>query len=204
MDGCGKSTQLEMLSGALESRRLPLLLTREPGGTPIGEAVRAMLFSDASVGIDAATELFLIVGARAEHVAKLIRPGLEAGKIIISDRYTDSTVAFQGYGRGIDLAMIDRMNELATGGLAPDLTILLDLAPELARLRLNARSATGWMGAVDTERTEFHERVRRGYLELARLRAPRIQVVEASGSPGETHAKVMSLALALIEKAGIR
>src|SRR6185369_10504653 len=139
MDGCGKSTQLEMLARALSKRGLDLIITREPGGTAVGEGVRSLLVSDASVGISAATELFLIVGARAEHVREVIKPGVEAGKIVLSDRYTDSTVAFQGYGRGLDLAMIDKMNRFATGGFAPDLTILFDLDPEVARSRLDAR-----------------------------------------------------------------
>jgi dTMP kinase len=199
MDGCGKSTQMEMLAQALESRGLDIIITREPGGTPVGESVRSLLVSDASVGIAATTELFLIVGARAQHVVELIKPNVAAGKMVISDRYTDSTVAFQGYGRGLDLSMIDRVNELATGGLRPDLTILFDLDPEVARSRLNARPMSGWMGAVDEEKLEFHTRVREGYLNLAAREADRIRVVEASGSLEETHAKVMSLVLPLIQ-----
>ncbi|HKS43152.1 MAG TPA: dTMP kinase [Blastocatellia bacterium] len=200
MDGCGKSTQIEMLAQALESRRLEIVITREPGGTPVGESVRSLLVSDASVGISAATELFLIVGARAQHVVELIKPSVAAGKIVISDRYTDSTVAFQGHGRGLDLSMIDEVNELATGGFRPDLTILFDLDPAVARSRLNARPMSGWMGAVDEEKLDFHTRVREGYLNLATREANRIRVVEASGSLEETHAKVMSLVLPLIQK----
>ena len=119
MDGCGKSTQIEMLAQALESRGLDIVITREPGGTPVGESVRSLLISDASVGIAAATELFLIVGARAQHVVELIKPSVAAGKIVISDRYTDSTVAFQGYGRGLDLSMIDRSTSLLPEGSGP-------------------------------------------------------------------------------------
>ena len=204
MDGCGKSTQLEMLARALEARGLNPIITREPGGTPVGEGVRGLLDSDASVGISAATELFLIVGARAEHVIEVIRPSVEAGNIVISDRYTDSTVAFQGYGRGLDLAMVDKMNQFATGGFEPDLTILFDLDPEIARSRLDARPTGGWFGAVDAERLEFHERVREGYLKLAARHSSRIRIIEASGSPGDTHAKVMSLVLPLIQKAESR
>jgi dTMP kinase len=200
MDGCGKSTQIEMLGQALESRGLDIVITREPGGTPVGESVRSLLVSDASVGIAAATELFLIVGARAQHVVELIKPSVAAGKIVISDRYTDSTVAFQGHGRGLDLSMIDEINELATGGFRPDLTILFDLDPAVARSRLNARPMSGWMGAVDEEKLDFHTRVREGYLDLATREANRIRVVEASGSLEETHAKVMSLVLPLIQK----
>jgi dTMP kinase len=198
MDGCGKSTQLEMLAHALEARGLDPIITREPGGTPIGEGVRGLLVSDVSVGISPITELFLIVAARAQHVVEVIKPNMKAGKVVISDRYTDSTVAFQGYGRGIDLSMIDKMNQLATGGFKPDLTILFDLDPEVARARMNARPMGGWMGAVDEEKLDFHARVREGYLKLADAHPSRIRVIEASGSPAETHAKVMSLVLPMI------
>lgn len=200
MDGCGKSTQMDLLAQALESLGHDTVITREPGGTPVGESVRSLLVSDASVGIAAATELFLIVGARAQHVVELIRPSVAAGRVVISDRYTDSTVAFQGYGRGLDLSMIDRVNQLATEGFRPDLTILFDLDPALAQSRLNARPTSGWMGAVDEEKLDFHTRVREGYLNLATREADRIRVVEASGSPEETHSKVMALVLPLIQK----
>ncbi|HVG17871.1 MAG TPA: dTMP kinase [Blastocatellia bacterium] len=198
MDGCGKSTQLEMLALALRERGLDFVVTREPGGTPLGEGVRELLVSDASVNVSAATELFLIVGARAQHVAELIKPGLAAGRLVISDRYTDSTVAFQGYGRGIDLSFIGRMNRFATDGVMPDLTIIFDLEPELARTRLSARPVGGLLGAFDEEALEFHARVREGYFWLAASEPSRVRVVDSSGTPEETHAKVMSLVGELI------
>ncbi len=197
MDGCGKSTQLRRLARALTEQGLSVTVTREPGGTPAGEAVRALLSSEASLGITPLTELFLIVGARAEHVASFIKPALAEGSIIISDRYVDSTVAFQGYGRGLDLDLIDEMNLAATGGLMPDLTILLDLDPRLARSRTSARPIGGLLGAFDEEKLDFHKRVRRGYLELA-ARLPRIKVIEASGSSDETLARVMEAVLPLL------
>jgi dTMP kinase len=199
MDGCGKSTQLEMLSGALRERGLDFVVTREPGGTPLGESVRQILVSDASVGISATAELFLIVGARAEHVAELIRPALAAGRIVISDRYTDSTVAFQGYGRGIDLSFIERMNRFATEGVRPDLTIIFDLEPQLARTRLSARPVGGLLGSFDEEALDFYGRVRNGYLKLAEAERSRIRVVDSSGTPEETHAKVLSLVLSILK-----
>jgi dTMP kinase len=199
MDGCGKSTQLEMLARALEARGLDIVVTREPGGTPLGEGVRELLVSDESVGISAATELFLIVGARAQHVTELIKPALAAGRIIISDRYTDSTVAFQGYGRGIDLSIIDRMNRFATDGVMPDLTIIFDLEPDLARMRLRARPVGGLLGAFDEEALEFHARVRAGYLSLAASEPSSVRVVDSSGTPEETHARVMSLVMPIIK-----
>src|SRR3954470_10168466 len=116
LDGCGKSTQLERLAEALAARGLDVLVTREPGGTPLGEGVRDLLTSEVSRAIVPMAELLLIVGARAQHVAEYIRPALAAGRVVISDRYTDSTVAFQGYGRGLDRGLIDKLNAAATGG----------------------------------------------------------------------------------------
>ncbi|MFP5265487.1 MAG: dTMP kinase [Blastocatellia bacterium] len=199
MDGCGKSTQLEMLAGALRGRGLDFVVTREPGGTPVGESVRELLVSDASLSITPAAELFLIAGARAQHVAELIKPALASGRTVISDRYTDSTVAFQGFGRGLDLSLIDRMNRFATQGVTPDLTVIFDLAPELARTRLSARPVGGLLGALDEEALDFHARVREGYLWLAASEPSRVRVVDSSGTPEETHASVMSLVLSVVK-----
>jgi dTMP kinase len=203
MDGCGKSTQLEMLARALGERGFDIVVTREPGGTPIGEGVRSLLVSDASVGIAPLTELFLIVAARAQHVTDVIKPGVEAGRIVISDRYTDSSVAFQGYGRGLDLAFVNEMNRVATGGFKADLTIVLDLEPELAQSRMSARPIGGLLGAFDEEKLDFHARVRRGYLDLAASEPSRIRLVDASGTAEETHAKVMQLVETAIRSRGV-
>lgn len=200
LDGCGKSTQLERLAVALEERGLDVLVTREPGGTPLGEGVRDLLTSEVSRTIVPTAELFLIVGARAQHVAEQIRPALAAGKLVISDRYTDSTVAFQGYGRGLDLGLIEKLNAAATGGLRPDLTVVLDLAPEQAQARMSPRPVGGLLGALDVEKLEFHARVRRGYLDLAAAETDRIRVVSAIGTSDETHAGVMQIVLPLLEK----
>ncbi|MEN3335699.1 MAG: dTMP kinase [Blastocatellia bacterium] len=200
LDGCGKSTQLERLADALRERGLDVRVTREPGGTPLGEGVRDLLTSEVSRAIVPMAELLLIVGARAQHVAECIRPALAAGHVVISDRYTDSTVAFQGYGRGLDLGLVEKLNGAATGGLRPDLTIVLDLAPEQAQARMSPRPVGGLLGALDVEKLEFHARVRRGYLDLAVAEADRIRVVEAIGTADETHAGVMQVVLPLIER----
>lgn len=200
IDGCGKSTQIDMLARALKGRGLGCIITREPGGTALGEQVRALLVSDASVGVSAKTELFLIAAARAQHVAELISPAIEAGRIVISDRYIDSTVAFQGYGRGLDLAMMREVNRFATGGLMPDLTILLDLEPNLARARLSARPVGGLLGALDDEKPDFHERVRDGYLKLAAAEPSRIRTIDASQSAGEIHREALGLVLPLLNR----
>ena len=198
IDGCGKSTQIDLLAEELRRRALDVVVTREPGGTVIGEAVRDVLVSDASVNIAPKAELLFIVGARAQHVAELIKPALEAGQVVLSDRYTDSTVAFQGHGRGLDLEMIDRLNSFATGGLQPDVTIVFDIDPSVARARLRARPVGGLLGAFDDEQADFHVRVRQAYLTLAEREPSRVRVIDASGASGVTHAAVMGLVLPML------
>lgn len=200
IDGCGKSTQREMLAEKLKSRGFEIVVTREPGGTVIGEGIRLLLVSDASVHIAPTTELLLYVAARAQHVAELIRPSVDAGRIVISDRYTDSTVAFQGYGRGLDLDVLESLNRFATAGLKPDLTIVFDLDPNTARSRSVSRPVGGLLGAFDEQHADFHERMRTGYLKMARNDPSRIRVVDASGSADETHGLVMSVVLEKIEE----
>lgn len=200
IDGCGKSTQREMLAEKLKSRGFDIVVTREPGGTVIGEGIRQLLVSDASVHIAPTTELLLYVAARAQHVAELIRPSVDAGRIVISDRYTDSTVAFQGYGRGLDLDVIESLNRFATAGLKPDLTIVFDLDPNTARSRSVSRPVGGLLGAFDEQHADFHERMRAGYLKMAKNDPSRIRVVDASGLADETHGQVMSVVLEKIEE----
>jgi dTMP kinase len=204
IDGCGKSTQREMLAEQLRQRGFEVVVTREPGGTVIGEDIRQVLVSDASVHIAPTTELLLYGAARAQHVAELISPSLEAGRVVISDRYTDSTVAFQGYGRGLDLDVVERVNRFATGGLVPDLTIVFDLDPAMARMRLGSRPVGGLLGAFDDQHADFHERMRSGYLRMAMEDPARIRVVDASGSAEETHSSVMALVLPKLEEARSR
>jgi dTMP kinase len=203
IDGCGKSTQLAMLADALRALGNRIVVTREPGGTTIGERIRELLSSDATASIQPATELLMIVGARAQHVADVIRPSLEGGLIVISDRYTDSSVAFQGYGRGLDLAMIDNVNLIATGGLTPDLTILFDLEAKEAQARLDARrigvpDRKPALAYLDELELEFHTRVREGYLKIAAANSARVKIVDASVTPEKMHAQVMALVLCLL------
>jgi dTMP kinase len=200
IDGCGKSTQRDMLAQRIKEHGLEVVITREPGGTEIGEDIRTLLISDASVHVAPTTELLLYVAARAQHVAELIRPSLEAGRVVISDRYTDSTVAFQGYGRGLDPEIIEKLNEFATGGLVPDLTIVFDLDPALAQTRLGSRPVGGLLGAFDEQHSDFHQRMREGYLKMARKDPSRIRLVDASGAVEETHSRVMELVLQLLTK----
>ena len=199
IDGSGKSTQRELLARELRRRGLDIVVTREPGGTAIGEGIRHLMVSDATSHIAPTTELLLYVAARAQHVAELIRPALEKGRNVVSDRYTDSTVAFQGYGRGLDLMMIEELNSFATGGLKPDLTIVFDLDPEMARTRQGSRPIGGLLGAFDEQHSEFHERMRIGYFQMAQQETSRIRIVDASGAVEDTHSKVMELVLPVLD-----
>lgn len=177
-EGCGKSTQARALYRQLRRRKLPVLLAKEPGGTPLGRAVRRLLKSD-GLRISALAEAFLFIAARAELVQEVIRPALEQGMIVLCDRFADSTLAYQGYGRGLDLTWLSGLNDLATGGLKPDLVILLDLevGRGLGRKKGHDR--------FEREPLSFHERIRRGYLELAASEGDRWQVIDASLPPDE-------------------
>jgi dTMP kinase len=201
IDGCGKSTHLEMLRRALSDLKMDVVVTREPGGTSIGERIRALLLAKGTIDLAPQTELLLMIADRAQHVVEFIRPALQAGRIVISDRYADSSLAFQGYGRGIDLETVYLLNRVATGGVMPDITILFDVRPEVARERLRARRPTSQqeigMTRFDDEEMGFHSRVREGYLELAKRNPERIRIVDASGSVEQTHARAFELVMEL-------
>lgn len=171
-DASGKSTQLRLVADALAAKGIPVLATREPGGTPLGEHLRDLVLSPNSA-MNPLTELLLIIGARHEHVEKVIRPALEEGKWVLCSRYTLSSLAYQGWGRGLDLDLIRRLNQLATGGLEPDYVFLLDLPPGVAYERTRERDR------FEGEGLEFFTRVRVGYLELIRS-VPRAYVIDAT------------------------
>lgn len=162
-EGAGKSTQLARLQARLAERGRTPLLTREPGGTKAGEAMRRVLL-DPELHIEPLAEFLLYSAARAQHVQEVIAPALSQGRDVISDRYTGASVAYQGYGRGLDLQLVGRLNEVATGGLKPDRTILLDLAPAAGLARAAARASYDRLEAAGLG---FHERARRGYLQQA-------------------------------------
>lgn len=164
IEGSGKSTLLGGLSERLSGRR-EVVVTREPGGTPVGDKIRS-IFLDRSIAIDARTEALLVNAARSAHVAEVIRPALARGKLVLCDRFVDSTIAYQGYGRGLDLAMLREICRVATGGLDPSLTLLLDVSLEESRRRTLARHPE--LDRLESEDDGFHERVRIGFLELAR------------------------------------
>jgi dTMP kinase len=180
-EGGGKGTQLTLLYEALTSRGVSAVTTREPGGTQIGRELRAMLLETGRPPLVPAAQALLLGADRAQHVGEIVRPALEAGHVVISDRFVDSTLAYQGFGEGLDLAALEAMCRLATGGLVPDLTILLDVEVEvgLARRRAAFAKGDGELNRLDRREIAFHERVRRGYLRLARQDPERFCVVDA-------------------------
>jgi dTMP kinase len=199
IDGCGKSTQLDMLAESLRHQGFDVFTTRQPGGTVIGQHIRTLMIREYNQ-LAPLAEVLLMMADRAQHVAETIRPNLEAGRIVISDRYIDSSVAFQGYGRGLSIEKVEELNHLATGGLIPDLTLLFDLEPESARSRLDNRVEKQTddhspMKGYDEEKEEFQARVQQGYFELAEKHADRFRVIAANRTIAEIHKNVLSLVL---------
>ncbi len=178
VDGSGKSTQLQLLKDSLEVAGQAVLTVREPGGTAAGEAIRQILLDPAQVGLEPVAELMLFAAARAQLTAEVIRPALQAKTIVLCDRFIDSTVAYQGYGRGLDTGRLNRLNEWATGGLTPDLTFLLDLDPTRGqeRIRTGRKAAKDRMEEAESS---FFDRVAKGYRELARKAPQRFCVLDA-------------------------
>lgn len=188
-EGSGKSTQMARLAERLRRAGLDPLVVREPGGTRLAEAIRGLLL-DPGAPVAALSEALLMVAARADLVASRLRPALDAGRVVLCDRYTDSTLAYQGGGRGIDPALLASWNRAATGGLVPDLTLLFDLDPELGLARRAA--AHGSANRIDLESEAFHARVRERYLQLARAEGSRFTVLDADRPPDELAERVWS------------
>lgn len=177
VEGSGKSTQLARLRTHLESRGLEVIATREPGGTPIAEDIRAILLDPAHAGMATMTELLLYAAARAQHLHELVRPALDAGKMVLCDRFADSTRAYQGGGRGVDADVLAALHRLATGGLQPDCTLLIDVPAEEGLARARTRGRTD---RLEREAVAFHQRVRAAYLELAQADPARIRVIDGT------------------------
>jgi len=186
-EGSGKSTQLTRLAERLRAGGFDPLVTREPGGTPLAEGIRALLLDPARAP-GPLTEALLMVAARSDLVSTTLRPALAAGRVVLCDRYGDSTLAYQGGGRGLDLETLASWNRAATGGLSPELTLLFDVPPELGLAR-RARAA-GTPNRLDLESAAFHARVRARYLELARAEPQRWVVLDASRDPDTLEADV--------------
>lgn len=184
VDGSGKSTVLSHLGQALAAQGYPVVLTREPGGTDIGRAIRAVLLDVESTGMSPLCEAMLYAADRAQHVSEVIRPALEAGNLVLCDRFTDSTIAYQSFGRGLERAWVEQLCEVAADGLVPDKTLLLDLPVEEGFRRLAHRRATQDEGRrearLDEETIAFHRRVYAGYRVLAEASPDRFVIVDAS------------------------
>jgi len=185
VEGSGKSTQCRLLAELLTERGHDVVSTSEPDGTALGTAIRT-LFEAEGPAPTALTQTFLFMAARQQHVAQVIGPALTRGAVVLSDRYTDATLAYQGYGQGLDLQTIGELNALATGGVMPDLTLLLDLDPVAGMRRIAGRP----LDAFERMDLDFHRRVREGYLEIARADKRRVLVFDAAGDPDRLHAEI--------------
>lgn len=188
VEGSGKSTQARMLGEYLSARDVPHLITREPGGSAVGEAIRAIVLHGDDV--TARTELLLMLAARATFVEQIVEPALAAGQVVIADRFEMSTLAYQGYGRGLDLEDVRRLNAFATGGLAPGITIVLDVAPEAGVARRAAAGAQA--DRIEGAGEAFHERVGVAY-RLLGSSEPGAVLVDGSASPAAVHASILQL-----------
>lgn len=207
IDGSGKSTQLRLLASRLRLRGHDVVATREPGGTPLGTRLRRLLL-DTETEVDPLAELLLYAADRAQHVRTLIRPAIAANRIVLSDRYADATIAYQGAGRALPLETVERIVRIATDELKPDLTLVFDLGvtegyQRREGRRLRAQAEGGASGdRLDGESAEFHQRVREAYHAIARREPERVRIVDASGSVEEAHASVMEIVLPLLEERG--
>jgi dTMP kinase len=180
VEGSGKTTQAAILGDALRKDGRAVTVTHEPGGTRAGETIRT-IFLDPAVSLDVSAELLLVLADRAQHVREILRPALASGEVVISDRYSDSTTAYQGYGRGVDLKVLAELNRLATDNVTPDLTIVLDLKVEtgLERTRARAKGTGRGSDRFEGERAEFHRKVRDGFLAIAKAEPARVVVIDA-------------------------
>ena len=199
IDGCGKSTQLRMLASELRLRGREVIATREPGGTPLGSRIRQLLL-DSEEQVDPLAELLLYAADRAQHVRTHVRPALDAGQVVLSDRYADATVAYQGAGRGFPDEIVSELVVLATGGLMPHLTLIFDLPVDESQRRQARRTSKGHkQDRLDAEDAAFHTRVRDAYLRIAAAEPERVRVIDASGSVQETQGHVMRAVMPFLE-----
>ncbi|HKI82155.1 MAG TPA: dTMP kinase [Pseudodesulfovibrio sp.] len=197
IEGTGKSTQINRVREYFEAQGREVFQTMEPGGSRIGRDLRKMLLHVDNKEITPFTELFLYLADRAQHVGQIIRPELDAGKVVLCDRFADSTIVYQGYGRGLDTVMLRELNEVAVDGLWPNLTIVLDIDPEIGLKRATLRNIKDGKakeeGRFEAEHLSFHNRIREGYLTWAAFNRERMRVVNASGTPDEVFAQIKAV-----------
>ncbi len=186
-DGCGKTTQIKLIDEYLRSKGYKTLLTREPGSKGLGEKIREILLNYEGE-VSSRCESFLFLADRAQHVDCIIKPALQEGTIVLCDRHTDSTVAYQGYGRGLDIEEIKKLNAIATGGLKPDLTIVFDVDIETSQARVGKNK-----DRMESAGIEFFKKVREGFLEIAKEEPQRVKVINSSDTIENIHKKVVEL-----------
>ncbi len=193
IEGSGKTTQIQMLSNHFEEQGIDHVLTREPGGTAIGDQVRRLVLNPTYNDMRPACEMLLYAAARAQHIEEVIRPALKDERVVLCDRFVDATLAYQGYGRGLSLDLIRRLHALDALALRPDLTLLFDIDARAALERARSRDHTKAKDETRFEQEDlaFHQRVRSGYLDLARQEADRFAIIDARGTPAEVHRRVL-------------
>jgi dTMP kinase len=202
LDGAGKTTQMRLLGQWLQARGVASIRTLEPGGTPLGVEIRPLVLNRPELAIVPLAEAFLFQADRAQHFARLVIPALQEGKLVITDRCYDASIAYQGYARGVGMELVEQLSMLATQGVQPDLTILLDLEPSQVLNRTDVISNQGGQreerNRFDVEAEEFHQRVREGFRLLARKYPERIKVVDASRTVEEIHGEMVGLVETLL------
>lgn len=193
LEGAGKSTQARRLVEHLRGEGYPAVLTREPGGTPLGEAIRRILADPDHGEMDELTEVLLFAAARRQHVQQVIRPHLQEGAVVVCDRFSDATLAYQGFGRGVHLTLIRELDETITWGVRPDLTFYLDIDPyqSLSRVRERYRESDQPPDRLERLQVSFFERVREGYLEIVREEPSRVRMLDAQSPPEEVHRRIV-------------
>jgi dTMP kinase len=197
IEGSGKTTQIRRLEDYFKDAAVPCVVTRQPGGTPIGEKIRAILLDPSSKDLDATAELLLYMADRAQHINTCIKPQLAAGKTVICDRYFDATLVYQGFARALDVALLKELHRILFADLKPDLTLLLDLPVEMglarARSQLKSGARPDHEGRFEAEDLKFHHKVRAGYLELARQEPDRIRIIDASREPDTVYRSLIAV-----------
>lgn len=201
-EGCGKTSQMRLLAAYLRDQGCDVLTTREPGGTPISERVRAIVLDPAHTNMEPTTEFLLFSAARAQHVAEVIRPHLDRGGVVLCDRFADSSLAYQGYGYGLDLEARRAITRFATGGLVPDLTFLLDLPVEAGLRRKAGGRGDAW-NRMERKQIEYHERVRAGYLAMAAEEPDRWVTIDATGDMEAVHSAIRAPIMRVLAARGL-
>ena len=192
IEGCGKTSQTKLLNDYLTTSGHDVIMTREPGGTPISEAIRELLLSNDSVNMHPHTELLLYLASRAQHVSEVMKPALEKGRVVICDRFADSTFVYQCFVRGINKEIVETMNNFAVGDMHPDVTFVLDVEPEegLKRAMLRNQKHSRGRDRIESESIDFHNRVREGYLKLAQEYPERVYLIKTDKDKNEVHEEI--------------